>query len=866
MISLGSAYGEIQIGVGDAMQNVQGLADTMKKVGGTLTMGISAPLLAVGGAALKSAGDFEQSMNQMQVVSGATDQAMASLQATALRLGAETSFSAGEAADGMLELAKAGLDAMEVQAAIPGVLDLAAAGNLGIAQAAEIAANALNAFQLPAEDASRVANLLAATANASSVEVTDLAYAFQMSSSVFAANGQSIEELSTAIAILGNNGLKGSDAGTSMKTMLMRLTAPTAKAAGVMEDLGLQVYNADGSMRPFSAILQDLTGITAKMSDEQRNAAFSTIFGADAIRAATILTKSGTEEWNAMAAAVNKQGAAAEVAGARMKGFNGAIEYMKGSIDSFLIGAALPFLNMFGDLIRRVADGITAFGNLPEPVKNSALAFAAVLAVSGPIIMAIGGIISVLGALLSPIGLVVLAVATLAAAWAGDWWGIREVTMQVWSTLQDVFGQIAAIGSDVYSAVAWIFEGKADNIDWWGDITDGLVQLGIVSQETGDKLAEWLFNAGVAAGEMVQSIKTSVADVWQSVQAFIAGDISLGGLASALATGLANIASAVLGFFGAANFGELIQVLNWDKYIEMLSWDNFLTLMSDWSEWITSLDWTAIVVQMLDWASWIPALLWNAFVTELEWAAWAVKLVWSQFITQIDWMGFITRLTTWGSYVSEVDWGDHITKFEKWASYVVGIAWKDFVDKLIWPKIPGFEWKDWAVKLQWPDLSFAWSSWIDKLVWPNISWPGFGTFVDRLNWPDIRWPGFGTFVDRLNWPSISWPGWGDFIPDFPGWPNLGDMFRDWLSNINLPGFAIGSSGVAGGVAKVGERGAEYVVMPPGARVLTNGQSNRLEGQGGKTIHLHLDGVVINRAVDEEELFARWGQRLSMAVG
>ena len=248
---------------------------------------------------------------------------------------------------------------------------------------------------------------------------------------------------------------------------------------------------------------------------------------------------------------------------------------------------------------------------------------------------------------------------------------------------RDGMATLVAIGSDVYSAVAWIFEGKADNIDWWGDITDGLVQLGIVSQETGDKLAEWLFNAGVAAGEMVQSIKTSVADVWQSVQAFIAGDISLGGLASALATGLANIASAVLGFFGAANFGELIQVLNWDKYIEMLSWDNFLTLMSDWSEWITSLDWTAIVVQMLDWASWIPALLWNAFVTELEWAAWAVKLVWSQFITQIDWMGFITRLTTWGSYVSEVDWGDHITKFEKWDKYIEMLSWDNFLTLIL---------------------------------------------------------------------------------------------------------------------------------------------------------------------------------------
>src|SRR5690606_18988853 len=147
-----------------------------------MSLAITAPLMAITGAGLRAAAGFEQSMAQVQVVSGATARQMEAMQAQALKLGADTAFSAGEAAAGMLELAKAGFTAEQTMAAIGGVLDLAAAGNLSVAQAAEISANAINAFNLPAEEAGRVADLLAAAANASSVEVTDMAQAFQMSS------------------------------------------------------------------------------------------------------------------------------------------------------------------------------------------------------------------------------------------------------------------------------------------------------------------------------------------------------------------------------------------------------------------------------------------------------------------------------------------------------------------------------------------------------------------------------------------------------------------------------------------------------------------------------------------------------------
>lgn len=428
MTQLGSAFGEIRIGTGQAEKSVTNLANSLRDVGTKMSLGISAPLAAIGAAGIKSAAAFSQTMAVVKSVSGATAEQMAQMSAKALQLGKDTSFSAGEAANGLLELAKAGMSSEAALASIGGVLDLAAAGNLSVASAAEITANALNAFQLPAEQAVRVADLLAASANASSIEVTDMAQAFNMSASVFASNKQSVEDLSTAIAIMGNNGIKGSDAGTSLKTMLMRLTAPTDTAAKAIDKLGLRVYNTDGSMRGFEDIVKDLAASTAHLSDEQRNQAFATIFGADAIRAANILVGAGAEEWDNMERAVTKAGAAQEVAGARMKGLAGAIEYIKGTIDSTLTAAFLPLDQALGDMVRWIADLIGKFGDLPQPVINAALAFGAVMAAAGPLLVALPLLGGVLAALLSSIGLVVVAAAGLAAAWAADWGGIQEKT------------------------------------------------------------------------------------------------------------------------------------------------------------------------------------------------------------------------------------------------------------------------------------------------------------------------------------------------------------------------------------------------------------------------------------------------------
>lgn len=312
------------------------------------------------GDSIEIAGDFDQKMSVLQATSGATAEEMEQLSAKAKELGADLTLpatSAVNAGDAMLELAKAGFTVTEQMDAAKGVLQLAAAAQIDEAKAAEINANALQAFGLAAKESMFVSDLLAASANASSINATDMADTYKMAGAIFSAfqgpavgAKQSLIDLTTAAALLGNAGIKGSDAGTSLKQSLLQLTAPSDKAKGFMkmlaEDIGVTgdiAYDAQGKMRPFPEILDLVSRSTKGLTEENRNYLVSTIFGADAARAILILMQQGPEAWDKMTDAVTRQGAAQDLAAAQTKGLNGAIEGAKSQIETLqlTIGQAL---------------------------------------------------------------------------------------------------------------------------------------------------------------------------------------------------------------------------------------------------------------------------------------------------------------------------------------------------------------------------------------------------------------------------------------------------------------------------------------------------------------------------------------------
>jgi TP901 family phage tail tape measure protein len=470
----------------DGLQGkLQGFASHLASVGAGLTVGLTLPLAAVAKQALDTGIEYQAALNMMQAVSGATAEQMAAISETAKALGADMTLpatSAGDAAAAMVELAKGGLSVEDAMNAAKGALQLSAAGQIENAEAAKIVAQALNTFHLEGSEAVRIADLLAAGANASAADVRDLAVGFQQAGFAFSATGQNAEDLVAALGILTNVGLTGSDAGTALKNAMIRLISPTDEAKKLMAELGVNVYDAAGNMLPFREIVEVLGTALGPLTQEQRNAALETIFLSDGMKAMIPILDAGVVGWDAMLASVTQQGAAADLAAARMAGLGGAMEGLKSQVETALLILAEPVMGTLEGWARALAELVPKVTELDPALLAAGGAFLVVLAVAGPVLAATGAIAAAIAFLISPIGLAVLAIALLAAAFASDFLGIRTVTEEIggavvawfqeqWPLIQDtvtdVMQQVQLVVETVLAVlVPWITEQMGSVVAW----------------------------------------------------------------------------------------------------------------------------------------------------------------------------------------------------------------------------------------------------------------------------------------------------------------------------------------------------------------------------------------------------------------
>ena len=345
------------------------VGDAAGTLGTTLATGVVAAGAAVAAglaASVKSAADFEQSMSAVKAVSGATGEEMAQLGKLALDLGKDTSFSATEAAAGLQELVKGGVSIPDIMnGAAKATLNLAAAGGVDLASAAEIAANALNTFNLKGTDMAHVSDMIAGAANASAIDVSDFKLSMAAAGAVANTIGMSFDDTAVAIAELGNAGIKGSDAGTSLKTMLLNLQPATKAQTELFRELGLitadgsnQFFDAQGKMKGFADVSQTLQGALKGMTEQQKLATLETMFGSDAIRAAAVFAENGAEGFNTLAESMQKV-SAETVASERLNNLAGDMEALKGSLETAAIGLGTLFL----PALRQAAQGAAEFVN-----------------------------------------------------------------------------------------------------------------------------------------------------------------------------------------------------------------------------------------------------------------------------------------------------------------------------------------------------------------------------------------------------------------------------------------------------------------------------------------------------------------------
>lgn len=331
----------------------------------------SVAIAAAAGLAVKGFADFDAQMSRVGAASNATAADMEKLRTAALQAGKDTKFSATEAAEAEEALVKAGVSVIDVvQGGLKGAMDLAAAGNLELADAADIAANAMNTFNLQGKDVPKIADALAAGAGKAVGDVGDLGLALKQAGLVASQVGLSMTDTVGTLSAFADNALLGSDAGTSFKTMLQRLNPQSDAAADTMKRLGLNFFDANGEFVGITEVAGQLQRGMQDLSAEQRLAAMTTIFGADAIRAANVLYAEGADGIARYVAGVNDQGYASRVAAKATDNLKGDLERLKGALETALIGSGGAGSKVLRELAQAAEAAVDAFDSLPGPVKE----------------------------------------------------------------------------------------------------------------------------------------------------------------------------------------------------------------------------------------------------------------------------------------------------------------------------------------------------------------------------------------------------------------------------------------------------------------------------------------------------------------
>lgn len=338
-------------GFKSGLNKMQSIAKTGFKAVATSVGVVSTAITAALGGMVKIGSDFEAQMSRVKAISGATEEEFDKLKKQAMDLGKETAFSSSEAAQGMENLAAAGFSVNETMEAMPGLLNLAAASGEDLSVASDIAAAAVRGFGLEASETAHVADVLAANANKTNSSVTETGEALKYIAPFANAAGISLEETAAAIGIMANAGIQGSQAGTTLRGALSRLSRPTDDMIGVMDELGISFYDTNGKMKPLSEQVKMLEQAMSGLTDEQRNNYLVTLYGQESLSGMLALINEGSGELSNLTEEFkNADGAAKETAETMQDNLKGSIEQLGGSIETL---------------------GITIFDSLSEPLKDT---------------------------------------------------------------------------------------------------------------------------------------------------------------------------------------------------------------------------------------------------------------------------------------------------------------------------------------------------------------------------------------------------------------------------------------------------------------------------------------------------------------
>jgi TP901 family phage tail tape measure protein len=475
-----------------AGKQIQSAGKTITSVGSTLTKAITVPIAGVATAAVKTAADFEAAMSEVGAISGASAQDLATLTAKAKEMGATTSFSASESAEAMKYMAMAGWKTADMTEGIAGIMNLAAAAGEDLGTTSDIVTDGLTAFGMSAKESGRFADVMAAASTNANTNVTMLGESFKYCAATAGAMGYNIEDISVALGVMANAGIKGSTAGTTLKNVIANMAKPTDAQAAVMQKLGISLTDSSGNMKSFAEVMNNLRSSFNGLSETEKASYATTLAGKESMSGLLTIVNASAADFDKLTEAINGSSGSAEAMAAKMlDNLKGQLTLLKSAVEGIAITIGdklLPYLKKFVSWVQKAADYIN---NLSDAQVDSIMKWAAIAAAIPPIIMVFGKVVTMVGTVQRTFGTITKTIANFGG----------------------IIGTITSPAGIVIGVLAAIAVAAALIIKNWDQVKGFLQNVG-----------NWFKNAFEKAGFSVQGFKdkfTSIGNTVGKISSFV---------------------------------------------------------------------------------------------------------------------------------------------------------------------------------------------------------------------------------------------------------------------------------------------------------------------------------------------------------
>ena len=570
--------------IGEAGEHLKELGDKISGVGTTLTKTVTTPIVGIGTIAVKTAADFDTAMSQVGAVSGATGKDLDALRDKAREMGSKTKFSASEAAEAMNYMAMAGWKTSDMLSGIEGIMNLAAASGEDLATTSDIVTDALTAFGLTAADSGHFADILAAASSNANTNVSMMGETFKYCAPIAGALGFSAEDTAEAIGLMGNAGIKSTQAGTALRTIMSNLSGEVKICGNSIGEVAIATTNADGSMRDLSAILADCRTAFSGLSESEKAAAAEALVGKNAMSGFLALMNAAPADIEKVSSAIaNCDGKSAEMAATMQDNLAGQLTILKSQLQELAISFGEILMPAIRQIVTWVQGFVDKLNGMDEGTKNTIVTIGLLAAAIGPVLIVIGKVVSAVGSIMTfiptliggissiggglsalwgilaanPVTLVIAAIAALIAIfvalwnncegfrefWINLWNVIKDAAIAVWNGLKDFFSNIwnaiTGAAQSIWNGLKDFFSGLWEGIKNIFETVLGVIQTVVstvwnaiknVIETVTNAIASFLSSAWEAIRNTVttvmEAIRSVITSVWEAIKSAVTAVLS----------------------------------------------------------------------------------------------------------------------------------------------------------------------------------------------------------------------------------------------------------------------------------------------------------------------------------------------------